>query len=92
MSSKSRRSRGKQSFQGAKKKSKRLPPPIAVAQEQAASPTEPPVTPAWRAAPPLNVPPPTTASHPHFAAELRRIGILAGIMLSVLVVLAFTLP
>jgi len=94
MPSKSRHSRGKQSFQGKKKKSKRIPA-VTVAQEQATSPTEPPATPARRVAPPLSAPtptPPPAASHPHVAAELRRIGILAGIMLAVLVVLAFTLP
>jgi len=91
MPSKSRQSRGKQSFQGKKRKGKRIPP-VTVAQEQAVSPTASPVTPARRAAPPLSVPTPPAASHPHVAAELRRIGILAGIMLAVLVVLAFTLP
>ena len=91
MPSKSRHSRGKQSFQGKKGKGKRIPA-ATVAQEQAVSPTEPPATHARRAAPPLSAPPPPAASHPHIAAELRRIGILAGIMLAVLVVLAFTLP
>ena len=94
MPSKSRHNRGKQSFQGKKRKGKRIPA-VTVTQEQAASPTEPPVTPARRVAPPLSAPtptPPPAASHPHVAAELRRIGILAGIMLAVLVVLAFTLP
>ncbi len=94
MPSKSRQSRGKQSFQGKKKKGKRIPA-VTVAQEQAVSPTGLPATPVRRAAPPLSAPtptPPPAASHPHVAAELRRIGILAGIMLAVLVVLAFTLP
>ena len=91
MPSKSRHSRGKQSFQGKKRKGKRIPA-VTVAQEQAVSPTEPPATSARRAAPPLSAPPPPAASHPHVAAELRRIGILAGIMLAALVVLAFTLP
>jgi hypothetical protein len=94
MPSKSRHSRGKQSFQGKKRKGKRIPT-VTVAQEQAVSPTEPPATPARRAAPPLSAPtptPPPAASHPHIAAELRRIGILAGIMLAALAVLAFTLP
>ncbi len=91
MPSKSRHSRGKQSFQGKKRKGKRIPA-VTVAQEQAVSPTEPPATHTRRAAPPLSAPPPPAASHPHVAAELRRIGILAGIMLAALVVLAFTLP
>jgi len=94
MPSKSRQSRGKQSFQGKKRKGKRISP-VTVAQEQAVSPTGSPATPVRRAAPPLSAPtptPPPAASHPHVAAELRRIGILAGIMLAVLVVLAFTLP
>ena len=94
MPSKSRHSRGKQSFQGKKKKGKRIPS-VTVAQEQAASSTEPPATPMRRAAHPPSAPTPPpspAASHPHVAAELRRIGILAGIMLAALVVLAFTLP
>ncbi len=94
MPSKSRHSRGKQSFQGKKKKGKRIPS-VTVAQEQASSSTEPPATPMRRAAHPPSAPTPPpspAASHPHVAAELRRIGILAGIMLAALVVLAFTLP
>lgn len=91
MPSKSRRSRGKQPFQGTQKKGKRISP-VTVAQEQVVSPTESPVTPARRAAHSLSVSTPPAASHPHVAVELRRIGILAGVMLAVLVVLAFTLP
>jgi len=91
MPSKSRRSRRKQSFEGKKGKGKRIPP-VTAAQEQAVSATAPTAPPARRATPPLNAPPLPTASYPHVAAELRRIGILAGIMISVLVVLAFTLP
>jgi len=35
---------------------------------------------------------PTVAQYPNVAAELRRIGILAGILLIILVVLFFVLP
>jgi hypothetical protein len=37
-------------------------------------------------------PKPTVAQYPNVAAELRRIGILAGIILIILVVLFFVLP
>jgi len=47
------------------------------------------------AAPPASVPTPlatlTAVRHPYIVTELRRIGILAGIMLVILVVLALVL-
>ncbi len=91
MPNKSRHNRGKHSFQSKKKKGQRITP-VTVAQEQTASPAEPAATHTRIATPRPSAPAPTTTSHPHIAAELRRIGILAGIMLAVLVVLAFTLP
>jgi hypothetical protein len=90
MPSKSRHNRGKHSFQN-KKKGKQITP-VAVAQEQTTSPAEPKATPTRITTPRPSAPTTATASHPHITAELRRIGILAGIMLAVLVVLAFTLP
>ncbi|MDD5591054.1 MAG: hypothetical protein PHY18_03900 [Dehalococcoidales bacterium] len=92
MPNKSRHNRGKHSFQS-KKKGQRITP-VTVAQEQTAPPAGPAATPTHTriATPRLSAPAPATTSHPHIAAELRRIGILAGIMLAVLVVLAFTLP
>ena len=35
---------------------------------------------------------PATASYPYVAAELKRVGILAGIMVAVLIILSFVLP
>ena len=86
MPSKSRRSRGKYSFQS-KKRRGRPSPPIIVTQQQA-------VTPTYEAVPPPEVsrksaPPTITAvRYPYILTELRRIGILAGIMLAILIVLA----
>ncbi len=91
MSGKSRRGRFKRSSQSRKKKS-RLAPPTITAQQPAAAQTYKPVAPSKVAAPaasvPTPMPTPAAVHHPFIATELRRIGILAGIMLVVLVVLA----
>ncbi|MDD4985311.1 MAG: hypothetical protein PHQ43_05905 [Dehalococcoidales bacterium] len=91
MPNKSRHNRGKHSFQSKKNKDQRITP-VTIAQEQIASPARPAATPTRIMTPRASAPAPATASHPHIAAELRRIGILASIILAVLVVLAFTLP
>jgi hypothetical protein len=80
------------------------PQPSAVAPEPAATAAQPPVAaqryePAPRVetvAPPVRTPAPrpavTLAQPPNITAELRMIGILSGIILAILIVLAFVLP
>jgi hypothetical protein len=86
MPGKSRRSRGKA-------RSKKRQGTLARVAEQHVV-TDMPVTPTVPA-PSISVPPPiatpTRARYPYVVTELRRIGILAGIMLAILVVLALVL-
>ncbi len=93
MPGKSRHGRGKRSFQSKRGKSKRHPS-ATVVQQQVAAQTDKPVTPP-KSAPSARVPTPmarlTAARYPYVVAELRRIGILAGIMLGILIVLALVL-
>ena len=92
MSAKSRR---KHSSQGKKKKGQRGSSAI-VAQQQAMAQTYKPAPQPKASAPSVSAPTPiaaqTAARYPYIVSELRRIGILAGIMLVVLVVLALVLP
>ncbi len=94
MPSKSQHSRRKRSFQGKKKKGRRSPPGV-VAQRQAVAETRKPAAPPRVAAPSASAPTPmpglTAVRHPYILTELRRIGILAGIMLVILVVLVLVL-
>ena len=87
MRGKSRR-KGRRSFQGKKRKGRRFPPTIVTH-------TEKPVTPSRVAVPTASVPTltptPTAVQYPHIVSELRRVGILAGIMLAILVVLTLVL-
>ena len=85
MPGKSRHSKAKRSLQSRKERSQRTPPTVAAQQQpvpQAYKPAIPPVT-AQAPMPEL-----TITQHPYIFTELRRIGILAGIMLAILVVLA----
>jgi len=95
MPGKSRHGKRKHSSQGKKKKGRRGPPGI-VAQQQAATQIDKPVAPPGVVAPSASAPTPmpvlTAVRHPYILAELRRIGILAGILLAILVVLALVLP
>ncbi len=89
MPGKSRRGRGKHST-----RSKRRQGTVArVAQQPAATATYEPVAPPVPS-PRMPSPPrtPTGVRHPYIVTELRRIGILAGVMLAILVVLALVLP
>jgi len=64
----------------------------AVAQApRAAIPATVPATPASSASVPTSPQALKTVKHPYITAELRRIGILAGIILVILVVLALVL-
>jgi len=87
MPSKSRRGRGKHSA-----RSKRRHGTLArVAQPQVAAPGYQPMTTAMpKPSPgvPTPIAAPGVARYPYIASELRRIGILSGIALAILVVLA----
>jgi hypothetical protein len=93
MSGKSRRGRFKRSSQG-KKRKYRLSAATMAAQQPAV--TREPVESSKAAAPsasvPTSTPTPAAVRYPLVTTELRRIGILAGIMLVILVVLALILP
>jgi len=95
MPSKSRRKRGKYSPPIKKRKGKRTPV-LTTAEQPVATQTYEPATPPPVAAPAASVPTPISTpaavKHPYITGELRRIGIIAGIMLAVLVILSFVLP
>ncbi|MFC1860099.1 hypothetical protein ACFLYC_00795 [Chloroflexota bacterium] len=88
MPSKSRHGRRKHSFQSTKKKSGGSLHSV-VAQQPAATQTDRPVVPQTRAPAPTSVL--AAVQHPYILPELKRIGILAGIMVIILVVLAIVL-
>ena len=94
MPSKSQHGRRKHSFQGKKKKGKRSPQGI-IAQRQADIQINKPATPPRAVTPRASAPTPTpvltTIRYPYIFTELRRIGVLAGILLVILVVLALVL-
>ena len=90
----SKSGRGRHSARSRKKKGGHGFQPIAT-QQQAAAQTHRSVSQPEVSAPPTSAPIPMTTPaamrHPYVAAELRRIGILAGVMLVILIVLALTL-
>ena len=92
MPGKSRHGRGKHLSRSKKGKIRRGPPAMA-AQRQVGTQTYKPVAQPDASAPSAGVPTPalTTARYPYIITELRRIGILAGIMLAILVGLALVL-
>ena len=91
MLGKSRHRKGKYSPQSRKRKSRRHFS-ATVVQQQAAAQTYEPVSHPNVPAPSASVPAPMTklaaVRYPHIATELRTIGILAGIILIILAVLA----
>ena len=95
MPSKSRHQRDKNSFHSKKRKGRSSRPPI-LAQPPAAAEIPKPVSslkvPVPSANAPTTIAKPTAAQYPYIATELRTIGILAGIILIILVVLALFLP
>ena len=91
MAGKSRRARGKHSQPSKKKKRKRIAT-FTASQQPVVAQTYKPTAPSEAAVPQAKEPTPTVARFPHITTELRRIGIIAGIMLATLVVLAFVLP
>ena len=90
MPGKSRRKKGKYSFQTKRKKEK-LSRPTMLAQPAAAQ-THEAVSSPNAPVPSAKVPAPmaklATVQYPHIGAELLTIGILAGIMLIILIVLS----
>ncbi len=92
MSGKSRRGRGKHSIRHKRKKG-RLTSPVVMTQravtqvEEPVSPPEAPVLSVKTSTPAA----PIAVKYPYILTELRRIGILAGIMLAILIVLALVL-
>ena len=101
MPGKSRHTKGKRPSQTKKGKSKRRADLerqsslATAAQQPAVAETYQPVSQPGAPAPQTSRPTPmatlTAARYPFIATELRRIGILAGIMLAVLIVLALAL-
>ena len=94
MPGKSRRRRGKYSIQSKKKKGRRSRPTILVQQPavtQTHEPVSSPDVPVTPSSVPTPMAKPATIWYPHITSELRNIGILAGIMLIILIVLALVL-
>ena len=94
MPGKSRHGKGKHAFHGKKKKSRQHFSAMAAQQRVVAQTNKSVVSPKL-SAPSVSAPTPmatpTTARYPYIVAELRRIGILAGIMLVILITLALAL-
>ncbi|MBN1862282.1 MAG: hypothetical protein JW790_01385 [Dehalococcoidales bacterium] len=95
MSSKSRRKRGKHSFQ-TKKRKDRLTPTAMATEAPATAQTYTSDTPPPASTPPVSAPAskaaPAASGYPYVTGELKRIGIIAAIMLAVLVTLSQVLP
>ncbi len=93
MPGKSRHGKGKRSTQGKRRKSQQQFS-ATVAQQTAGAQTHEPPRPTV-SAPSASMPTPTAKpaaiKHPYIATELRTIGIMAGIMLIILAVLAIVL-
>ena len=93
MSGKSRRKKGRHLPQGKKRKSRQ--PFLAAARQPVVAQTGEPVSRPKAPAPSVSVP--TTMAklaavrYPYVTAELRMIGILAGVILVILVILALVL-
>ena len=82
MSGKSRHGKGKHSARSKRKKGTQHFSTVTETQKLGAAPS---------ASVPTQTPAPTIAKSPYILTELRRIGILAGIMLAILIVLALVL-
>jgi hypothetical protein len=92
MPRKSRKRRGKYAYQD---KKRTQAPAVTTTESPVAAHTDKPATPPPETAPPVSVPTPAptpiVARYPYIGGELRRIGILAGIMIAVLVILSLVL-
>ncbi len=77
-----------------KKRKGRQSHPSKVSQQQSVSPTSEATAPPEKVATPLTdvvTPPPTAVKCPNLLIELRRVGILAGVMLVILLALVLVL-
>ena len=92
MPGKSRQVRGKRSFQSKKRRSSRRSHQATVSQQKTVAQSDKPVPPEV-IAPSLSASAitPVTLKYPNLPYELRRIGILTGIMLATLIMLALVL-
>ncbi|MBA7569408.1 hypothetical protein ES708_11147 [subsurface metagenome] len=94
MSGKSQRSHRKLSKK--EKGKRRLASLAKVSQQPMAAQEYEPAAPARVATPsanrPTSMPAPTAVQYPFVASEIRRISILAGIMLAILIILSLVLP
>ena len=94
MPSKSRHGKGKHLSRSKKGKGKQRFS-ATVTQQQPVTKTPKPVAPPKVVTPSASAPTPTSVltpvRHPYILTELRRIGILAGVMLAILVVLVLVL-
>ena len=92
MPSKSRRGQGRRSERGKKRGSSQGL--VTGVQQQATAKSDRPVSPVPAPSVKVLTPRPTLSpvQHPYLATELRRLAILAGIMLIVLVVLYLVIP
>lgn len=93
MSGKSRHQRGKHIVQAKKKKGRRSPPATVPQNKIVTQTDKPDVTPPKVAAPSQGAvtAAPNVIGHHELIIEMRRIGILAGIMLAALILLALVL-
>ena len=93
MPGKSRHRRGKHIVQTKKKKGRRSPPAIVSQQKTVTQSDKPDVIPPKVPAPSPGAvaAAPATVGHSELIIELRRIGILAGIMLATLIILVLVL-
>lgn len=92
MPRKSRRKRGKYSAKSKRRKDRLSHPTVAVQQPAVAQAREPTALPKASPSPksvPVPVAKPVAIRYQNVATELRTIGILAGILLIILIVLAF---
>lgn len=90
MSGKSRRHRRKHPVRGKRRKG-RLTPAVAVTPEPPVTPAEEAVSPPQSSRPSAKTTTPVALAedrYPYIRTELRRIGILAGVMLAILIGLA----
>ena len=90
MPGKSRHGKGKRTSRRKRRGEKQHSAPIVARQQPVTETREP--EPAPRPAAPPPVAKRTATQYPYIAAEVRTIGILAGILLVILVVLYFVLP
>ncbi len=93
MSGKSRHRRGGYTVQVKKKKGKRSPPAMVPQQPADTQIERDVVAPPKLTAPSLNASTitPATLKYPHLSYELREIGILSGVILAALIILALVL-